>query len=438
MAGKSWNMQDNQSSFKIKYGRLAEVVYNAANPILMQITTKKDFVGKQMVDDNPLGYSGSVGSRVLPLSNNGNYANSILTSKKVYATVTVDRESMKASSSTEGAFFRFMDRPVKDAMESFTRNRSRMFFNDGSGVLGKGSAGAANVTGNGTPATPYIITLSVAEFHEQNFEERDYVQVVTGITNAITNGGGVAEGGDAVTNLLEVVEVNPTNRTVALVGTSAVLAARVASPAPFGATDALVMQRSYMGDFTGLRLISKASEAYATAGTVTSLYGIPTFRRWSMLVKNAAGAVVSTALLNEAAVGVESKTGKTVNLIGASYTQYTKILDLSENQKRYTTCMPAEKAFAKASLGFKAVEYMTSTGPVAVIPDRMIHKDEIWLLNKNFLEFRLRPGGAEWFTEDGTTFLRTTGEDSYEARYGAYGECFISPPYHAHIRNLSI
>ena len=50
MSGKSWNIKDNQSSFKIKYGKVADVVYNAANPILMQIPTKKDFVGKQMID----------------------------------------------------------------------------------------------------------------------------------------------------------------------------------------------------------------------------------------------------------------------------------------------------------------------------------------------------------------------------------------------------
>ena len=438
MAGKSWNIKDNQSSFKIKYGKVADVVYNAANPILMQIQTKKDFVGKQMIDENPLGYSGSVGSRLLPMSNNGNYANSILTSKKIYATVTVDRESMQASSTSEGAFFKFMDRPIKDTMESFVRNRSRMFFNDGSAVLGKGAAGAADITGNGSLATPYVVTFTAAEFHEQNFEERDYVQVVTGITDAITNAGGTPEGGDTKTNLLEVVEVNPVARTIKLVGTSPVLAAKVAAPAGLLATDAIVMQRSYMGDFTGLRLISKASEAFATSGTVTNLYGIPTFRRWSMLVKNAAGATISSALMNEIAIGVEAKTGKTVNLIATSYTQYTKILDLSENQKQYTTCMPAEKAFQKAMFGFKAVEYMTSTGPVPVIPDRMVRKDEVWFLNKNYIEFRLRPGGAEWFTNDGTTFLRELEEDSYGARYGAYGECFISPPYHGHLRNLSV
>jgi hypothetical protein len=89
----SWNLTEQSDRFKIKYGKLADKVFNAANPVTMQIQSKEDFVGKQIVDDNPLGFSGSVGSGVLPKSNSGSYANSILTSKKIYATVVVDRES---------------------------------------------------------------------------------------------------------------------------------------------------------------------------------------------------------------------------------------------------------------------------------------------------------------------------------------------------------
>lgn len=432
----SWNMTSVQSAFKIKYGKLADKVFNAGNPILMQMAVKTDFVGSQLTDENPLGYSGSVGSRKLPKASSGNYANSTLYSKKLYARVVVDREAMKASSTSEGAFFKFMDKPIQDTMESFDRNRSRMFFNDGSGVLGKGNAGAADVTGNGSDATPYLVNFVAAEFFEQNWEERDYVQVVSGITDAVTNGGGAAEGADTETNLLEVVSVNPTTRTVGLVGTSAVLAALVAATNPLPADGAIVMQRSYMGDMTGLRLLSKASIAH-DAGTVVNIYGIPTFRRWKMFTKNAAGGAITSALCNEVAIGVEAKTGKTVNVIGTSYTQFGKFLDLSENQKRYTTVVPSNPAY-KAQLGFKAVEYMTSTGPVAVIPDRMIRKDEVWFLNKNYIEFRLRPGGAEWFTEDGTTFLRVFEEDSYEARYGTYGECFISPSFQGHLYGLAV
>ncbi len=432
----TWSLSSVQSAFKIKYGKLADRVFNAGNPILMQIESVEDFVGSQITDENPLGFSGSVGSRKLPKAGVGNYKNSTIFSKKLYARVLVDRESMKASSTSEGAFFKFMDKPVKDTMESFDRNRSRMFFNDGSGVLGKGNAAAADVTGNGSEATPYLVNFVAAEFFESNWEERDYVQVVSGITDAVTNGGGAAEGGDTETNLLEVVSVDPIARTIGLVGTSAVLAALVVATNPLPADGAIVMQRSYMGDMTGLRLLSKASIAH-DAGTTVNIYGIPTFRRWKMFTKNAAGGAISSALCNEVAIGVEAKTGKTVNLIGTSYTQFGKFLDLSENQKRYMTVSPANPAYNKTQFGFKAVEYMTSTGPVAVIPDRMIRKDEVWFLNKNYIQFRLRPGGAEWFTEDGTTFLRVAGDDEYEARYGTYGDCMISPSYQGHLYGLA-
>jgi hypothetical protein len=423
----TWSLTSVQSAFKIKYGKLADAVFNAGNPILMQISVKEDFVGSQLTDENPLGYSGSVGSRKLPKASVGYYANSTLFSKKLYARVVVDSEAMKASSTSEGAFFKFMDKPIKDTMESFDRNRSRMFFNDGSGVLGKGNASAADVTGAGSEGSPYLVNFTAAEFFEQNWEERDYVQVVSGITDSITNGGGTAEGGDTETNLLEVVSVDPIARTVGLVGTSVVLAGLVSGTNPLPANAAIVMQRSYMGDMTGLRLLSKASIAH-DAGTVVNIYGIPTFRRWKMFTKNASGGAITSALCNEVAIGVEAKTGKTVNLVATSYTQFGKFLDLSENQKRYTTVSPANPAYNKSQLGFKAVE---------VIPDRMVRKDEVWFLNKNYIEFRLRPGGAEWFTEDGTTFLRVFEEDSYEARYGTYGECFISPPFHGHLYGLA-
>lgn len=437
MAGVAWSIATMNESFKIKYGKLADKVFNAGNPVTMQLTTKEDFVGKQLVEDNPLGFSGSVGSRVLPKSNVGNYANSTLFSKKIYATVLVDRESMKASSTTEGAFFKFMDKPVSDAMDSFDRNRSRQFYGDGSGILGYGSASAADVTGNGSDATPYLVNFTAVNWNEANWEEKDFVQVVTGITSVITGAGGTAEGGDSETNLLQVVGVNPTARTVSLVGTSAVLAGLVTATDPLGAAAAIVMQRSYMGDMTGLNLVSKLSAAFDAGTPSLSLYGIPLQRRWRMYVYDAASAALTKPLINQMAITIEKRSGKTISMIVPSYEQFQKMLDLSEDQKRYTTVMPSAKGFQKAIYGFEAVEYLTTTGPVPVIPDRFVKPSEIWFLNKKYIEYRLRPGGAQWATEDGTTFLRVTNEDQYEARYCCYGELFISPPFHGHLKNLA-
>lgn len=428
-----WSLQTRDESFKIKYGKLAEVVFNAGHEILSQVKTNEKFVGKSYVEDQPLGFSGSVGSRKLPVANPGRYANSILYSKKLYGRVLIDRESLKAASTSEGAFYDFMDRPMDDLMMSYDRNRSRMLFSDGTGILGYGDAAAADVTGAGTNASPYVVSFIASKFNEGNWEEGDFVQVVTGI-NAL-GAGGTAEGGDNTTNLLEVVSVDPVNYTVSLVGTSAVLAARVAGTNPLGATDAIVMQRSYEGDMTGLRKISKYTEAWAAGNTTLDLYNIPLQRRWSMYVKDASGGSITTAILNRDIVQVKYRCGKSINLIACSYTQYQKMLELAENDKRYPMT-PVNKQYAQ--FGFDAVQYMTPDGAVPVVMDRMCAKDEIWLLNTKYMEFYLRPGGIEFCEEDGTVFLRSADEDTYEARLASYGDLFISPNFHGHIKNLAI
>ena len=118
------------------------------------------------------------------------------------------------------------------------------------------------------------------------------VQMVSGITDLganakyLKNAGGSSEGGDTETNLLEVVEVNAATFSLKLVGTSAILAADVAANAGAGralpATEAIVMQRSYQGDFSGIRLASQQSEQFDLAVSVEALYGIPVQRRWRM------------------------------------------------------------------------------------------------------------------------------------------------------------
>lgn len=431
-----WSLSTASALFKRKYDKQSDAVFNAGNPVLSQLKVNEKFVGSDLVVNNPMGFSGSVGSGVLPKANAGKYENAILSSKRCYATMQVEREALKASATDEGAFVRMMKEPTKKALESFQRNRSRMLFNDGTGILGKGDAAAADVTGLGTVGSPFVVTFAASKFHEGFWEEKDYVQVVTGI-DALGESG-TAEGGDAETNLLEVVEVDVENKKVKLVGTSAVLAARVAAPAPLGATDAIVMQRSYLRDLQGLRGVSLFSELY-DLGTLPggkTLYSIAPQRRWKMFVKDAAAAALTKPLMNTMALTVEKRTGKTINLIASSFEQFQKLLDLSEDQKRYPI-MPRNEAYKKAIYSFEGVEYMTTTGPVPVVADRMVKKDEIFFLNTDYIEYYLRPGGAEWAQEDGTIFLRVTGYDSYEARYCMYGECLIIPPFHAHLKNLA-
>lgn len=411
--------------FKRKFWKMSDAVFNASNVVWSRLEKNTDFVGKDMFVSNPLSFSGGVGSGSLPTANVGKYEGSIINSKRIYATAQVEREAIKASETSEGAFVKAMQETVKKTLESFMRNCSRQLFNDGSGVLGKGAGGAtADVVGNGSTATPYVITFSAATFFDANFEERDLVQVVTGL--AADNTGGSVEN-----TYLEIVAVDPAAYTVSLVGTSARLAALVAGTNPFDTTDGLVMQNSYLNDLTGLRGISRQSQAGSG-----SIYNVPVQRRWSMDYKNAAAAAVSVDLINERMLQVERKSGKVPNLIVCGFKQYQKLLALHENQKRYNLS-PKDSRYA-SQFSFDGLQFMSTAGIVPVVYDRFVHDDEIWLLNDNYITVCMRPGGAQWFEEDGTVFLRDTGSDSYSARYGMYGELYIIPTFHSHIFNLAV
>lgn len=427
---KAYSLTDPSQLFKHKYGKQSDATFNASNPVLSRIKKNELFTGDSYIVDNPMSFSGGVGNTVLPKTNVGKYENATLLSKQAYAMLNVSREAIKAASDDAGAFVRLTKEPTKKALESFMRNWSRQLFGDGSGILGKGDGAAADVTGLGTDASPYVLTFSVANFHDANFEERDYVQVVTGL--AADNTGGVVEA-----DLLEILEVNPTTRVVYLKGTSARLTQLVNLADPLATTDGICMQGSYLGDFTGLRKISNYSALYDAGTTGLTLYGVPLQRRWKMYVKDNAAAALGKPVLNDMMLTVDRRSGKTPNLIVCGYTQFAKMLGLSEDQKRYTL-MPREKQFAKAQFAWEAVEYMSIKGAVPVVVDRMVHDDEIWFLHDDFIEGYFRPGMAEWADEDGAIFSRIPGKDAYEARYCLYGEILITPPFHAHLKNLSL
>jgi hypothetical protein len=412
--------------FKRKFWKMSDAVFNASNVTWSRINKNSDFVGKDMFVSNPMSFSGGVGSGALPTANVGKYEGSIINSKKIYAVCQVDRESIKASEQSEGAFVKAMAETVKKTLESFMRNMSRQLFADGSGVLAKGAgAGAATaVTGLGTTGSPYVVTLSASTFFDANLEERDLIQIGTGA--AADNSGAAVEA-----TFLEISAVDTTLYTVSLVGVSARLAVHVGAVSKFATTDVIIMQNSYLNDITGLRGIANISLA-----GVGSIYNVPVQRRWSMDVKDASAAAITVDLINERMLLIERKSGKVPNLIVCVFKQYQKMLALQENQKRYNLS-PKDSKYA-AQFSFDGLQFMSTAGIVPVVYDRFVKDDELWLLNDNYITCTMRPGGVQWFEEDGTVFLRDTGSDTYSARYGGYMELYVIPTFHGQIKNLAV
>lgn len=403
MSDAKFNMSDVSALFKIKYEKLSENVYNSANVLLGRVKKSYNFTGKRLSIAIPQSFAGGVGSGVLPKANRANYADAQIEAKKMYAVVEIDRETIKASLSDEGAFVRATKEVVQKGVESFMRNLSRALFNDGSGELGAQAdlAAVGALSGSGSDADPFV--LKIDDMKEANFEERDLVNI------------------DSETTELEIIEVDPDNSQIKLVGSSATLTAGTATNVK------VHMQGSKGNDPQGLKLLDKSTG---------SSYGIDHGRRWKAVQKTSAGDV-STDMLNEVMLKIKKQCGKSPNLIVASFKQYERILNLLESQKQYTVPTRAGlKSKSGADISFTGVTFMSVDGPVGIFPERFVEDDRIYLLNDNHIHIHHRPDFG-WFDDDGTVFLRQANSDSYEARYGGYLEIYINPCFHGVISGLT-
>jgi hypothetical protein len=170
-----------------------------------------------------------------------------------------------------------------------------------------------------------------------------------------------------------------------------------------------------------------------TPGAGVKAYSIDVARRWQASQLSAGGAGLTTDLMNQQMLEIQRKCGKVPNLIITSFTQYRKLLNVLEDQKQYIVEPRSPELVGKVS--FRGVEFMSSAGPVGVFPERFVEDDRMYFLNDNFIEIHHRPDFG-WFDDDGSVFLRTSG-DSYEARFGGYLEAYIAPPFHGVISGLA-
>lgn len=418
LADPKFSLAEQTELFKINYYKKSENMYNSDNVLDASIKKRYDFTGKQRFVATPLSFSGGVGAGTLPKANSANYEGAIITSNRVYATATIEREAIKASSNDAGAFVQATAETVKKAVESYMRFCSAITFGDGTGILAKGGDGVTNITKVGSV---YTIVFGAAGWKEANLEERDYLNLVTGL--AADNTGGSA---DSV--LLEVIEVIPASRTVKLEEGSLSAALNGLVGAPLPANAGFAMQNSYLKVPYGLKKVAALSEAGSG-----SIHGINVQRRWSMEVDDAGGAGVTVDRMLKLVMGVEKKMGKQPNLIVTGFQQFQNILSLLEDHKRYQVPMRN----MKGKLSFDAVEFMGTKGVIPLVYDRFCEDDRIYFLNTNFIERHHRPDFG-WFDDDGTVFLRDKDEDNYSARYGGYWENFITPTAHGVLKGLAL
>lgn len=401
------SLSNNSALFKTKFGKMSENAYNSHNVLFGTVKKSYNFVGEDMKVAVPTHFAGGVGSGSLPTANPASNAKATLNAKKVYAVAEIEREAIKASLSSEGAFVEGLKWSVQKTVEAANRNMSRILFGDGTGALGTTTAADfTDVTGTtfgvGDTATAVITAASWVEGH---WEEGDYVNVGT------------------ASDVLEVIAVAPSTRTITF--------EKISGTTDFGTGGAgsskvIYMQNSKDNDPLGLKGVCDA--------TSSTLYGVNVGRRWQSTQIAAGGAGVGEDILNELVIKIMQKCGKNPKKIITSYTQYRKILNFLEDHKVYQVDPRASEL--KGKISFKGVEYMSDSGPIGIFADKMCPEDRIYGLNTDFIEVHHRPDFG-WFDDDGTVFLRKADDDAYQARYGGYYQNYIIPSFQGVITGLS-
>lgn len=389
--------------FKIKFWKYYENVFNSKTPTWSQIDKTNDFVSKKLEFPVPTTYKGGVGSGTLPETKPASYADVVVTSKRVYATDRVDRESIVASMGSEAAFVEAMAECIKKTVEADTWNHSRILFGNADGSLG--TIDTSGVTDNGSGN--YTLVISSATWKTANWEENMFVNVHTG------------------TDKFEITAVDETTRAITIQrqagGTDVPVQAQV-----------VYLQGSRANDPEGLKHVCDA--------TSSTLYSVTVARKWKAYQRAAGSIGISTPILNKAMLAVEQKVGVAPDMIVCGYTQYEKILNLLEDQKRYTlTSLEPKAENLKGKVSFRGVEFMSSQGPVKIFPDRFCEEDRVYFLNTDHIKYFRRPKSG-WVKDDigGNGYLRVADDDSFEARFATYGQIFIVPTFHGVVTGLSV
>jgi hypothetical protein len=411
MADTSQNPTNLDELFKYKYDKRSFALFNTKTALLSKAKKLYDFTGKSLVMDNVFGFGGGVGSGTLPETSVYQQENATLTRKKLYSRILLDREAIVASKGNDAAFEAVTKRAVRKGVESFTRNLSRQLFAFENGKIFEGDNSTV-VTGAGTSGSPYLVVGLASTWVKGFLEKGDKVNVGT------------------ETTILEITAVNYTTRQVSLVGTSATLAAAVSGAAATSAK--IYMQGSKDNDITSLLKT-------CTDTSNSSLYGLSQTTigaRWVSAQLDAASAGIQGDLVNQIVTDVEFNTGESPDLIVTSYKQVRKLKNVMGDKLRNCVVSPRDPIFKKAGISHAALEFNSDAGPIPIVADRMCPDGHLFALNTNYIEFHMAEK-PKWFDEDGSVMMRSASADSYESRYGFYGELFVHPHAQGVITSLA-
>lgn len=397
---------DANALFKEFYVNEGSVsLVNAKTPaasILMK-NKKVDWVGDQFVAPVRFGSAVGLGYRAsganLPTPVAAPRGKAVFPAKRAYASVEYDREAILASRNDRGAFAKVTVDETEALIEGFQLHMvERAIFGDGSGKLGQ----IASLTGAGTVASPWVLTMSTVTVVAPKFKKKYFPK---GAKLDVYTAGGVYQ------LTVQVVGASSTTVSVVLVSTGSAVAP--------SAAEVLYWEGNKDGEITGLAKFVASGTIYGIDNSVnTEFKGISTSITGALQIDD----------INSAVSATEEESGESPDIGFCGHGTLAYIKNLMEDQKRYNV---SEIKSSDGKIGFKGIQIMSDEGEFSLVASQMCQGDDIWLAKQKYLQLVCR-ADMGFFDDDGTILLRDPNKDVYNARYGGYFELFNHKPNTIH------
>lgn len=378
-------------------------------PLLASIPKQTDFVGKNYVVPvyygNPQGRSATfTRAQASGLRDNSKTVDFSLTRVKDYGIVTIDAETMEASSNDKGAFLKARETEIDGIISSLSTSLATQIVRGGWGDIGR----------VGSFATTTITLASVADV--VNFEVGQELVVA-----AAANTGNIRAVGTS-TNGLYITGINRDTGVL----TFGFDVDDATNGIPAIANSDYIFARGDRDEASSpvmLRMVGLDAWVPVTAPTATSFLGVDRTRdvtRLGGLRRDVTSLPIEEALLDGAAYA--SREGAKPDSYFMNPMRYVDLVKALGSKVQYVDVQASE------NVGFRGITIQGPMGAIKVLADPTIPTDRCYGLTTSSWELKSLGDLIRPLNSDGLEMLRMSTRDGYEVRYGYYANLACHAP----------
>jgi hypothetical protein len=390
----------NQTTFaaalRTSYEDISELVYQT-RPFLAVIKKDEKFGGDNRVIPVKIGNVKGGSSTFLSGSTNtgaSELKKFVVTRSKEYVMANIERETMLASMTKEGAAQPAYEFEMDSAIAAAADRIAYKLVGDGGGCVGR-------VGSSTTLASTTLVLDSPSD--AVKFQIGDVIQFVTA-----TTGGSFRNGGASLT-------VNGVDRTAGTLTTSA----NISTLNAVAAGDYIVKAGDYdlamKGVGAWLPSVSPSSgDSFFSVDRSVDVDRLAGWRQDGTNLGLREGIIKLAGKIRQA--------GGQPDLVLMNDLKYSELLQSLEGQVQYDNVKASG-----ANISFSGISFATAGGKMTVLADRFVDDTSVFVLQKSTWEL-LSLGKFPGIFDEDMEMIRSSNADSYDIRVGGYGQLVCRAP----------